>query len=393
MKIGILVPTIRPNAGGSYTFVNSIVEATEKGKFKDIVFVTSQPEELGMIVRTTPVLKIPPVIMGRLSRFVAALFRVLKFVFLREPFDPSQIPGFFLSRFLRKNEIDILWSLEPLAFPLDLPYVTIHWDLGHRTLPIFPEFSVKNSEWKRRDRRESRVLQQATLVCVGTKQGFTEINDSYGVHQSNCLIIPLPVTHTVVYKLEPRDPKLFIYPAQFWPHKNHVTLLRGFAKAQSELQEEIRLVLPGVDKGNRELVMQQARALNIQDFVEFPGFISREELTDLYIRARLLLFPSHLGPDNLPPLEAMNYSCPVAVADIPGAREQYGAAAIYFSPHSIEEICEVIVREARNSNTNSIEVHNGLELVTRRTPEIYVNKVIQAILGLESSLCNFSTRC
>lgn len=391
MKIGILVPTIRPNAGGSYTFVNSLVLAIEKGKFKDIVFVTSQPEELGMIVETTPILNIPGVVMGRLSRLIAAMFRVFKFVFLREPFDASQIPGFFLSRFLRKNNIDILWSLEPLAFPLDLPYVTIHWDLGHRTLPIFPEFSVKNSEWKRRDRRESRVLQQATLVCVGTNQGFQEIHDSYGVHQRNCLIIPLPVIHTDVDKIQNRDPKLFIYPAQFWPHKNHITLLCGFAKALSELEEDIRLVLPGIDKGNRDLVMQKARALNIQNYIEFPGFISREELSDLYIRARLLLFPSHLGPDNLPPLEAMTYSCPVAVADIPGAREQYGAAAIYFSPNSIEEICEVIVREARNCDTNSIEVKNGLELVARRTPENYVNTVFQAILKFESSICNFST--
>jgi glycosyltransferase involved in cell wall biosynthesis len=320
---------------------------------------------------------------------LATAIFAFKLILRREIFDTSRVPGYFLGRFIKKNDIDILWSVEPLGYPLDMPYVTVHWDLGHRMLPIFPEFSVKNSEWKRRDRRESRVLQQATIVCVGTQQGFQEIHSAYGIEQRNCIIVPLPVQHDGEVRVEKRDPKLFLYPAQFWPHKNHITLLRAFARASSELEEEIRLVLPGLDKGNRQLAIEQAKTLSIQDFVEFPGFISKDELIGLYRRARLLLFPSYLGPDNLPPLEAMAYSCPVAVADIPGAREQYGDAAIYFSPISVDEICKVILNEARSSNTDTNEVRQGLELVKKRTPEDYVDSVLAAILNLDSYLCNF----
>ena len=272
MKIGILVPSISPQAGGSFTFVYSIISAIDNKKSKDFVFLTTQPEELRTIVRNTQVLKIPTLSMGRLSRLLATAIFAFKLISRREIFDTSRVPGYFLSRFIKNNDIDILWSIEPLGYPWDMPYVPVHWDLGHRMLPIFPEFSVMNSEWKRRDRRESRVLQQATIVCVGTQQGLQEIHSAYGIERRNCIIVPLPVQHDGVVRVEKRDPKLFLYPAQFWPHKNHITLMRAFARASSELGEEIRLVLPGLDKGNRQLAIEQAKTLSIQDVGSVPEY-------------------------------------------------------------------------------------------------------------------------
>jgi glycosyltransferase involved in cell wall biosynthesis len=41
-----------------------------------------------------------------------------------------------------------------------------------------------------------------------------------------------------------------------------------------------------------------------------------------------LRYPSFFGAENLPPLEAFALGCPVIAADMPGAREQLGDAAI-----------------------------------------------------------------
>ena len=41
---------------------------------------------------------------------------------------------------------------------------------------------------------------------------------------------------------------------------------------------------------------------------------------------------SLFGPENLPPLEAMALGCPVVAADVPGAREQLGDAALRVPP-------------------------------------------------------------
>ncbi len=42
-----------------------------------------------------------------------------------------------------------------------------------------------------------------------------------------------------------------------------------------------------------------------------------------------MVMPTYSGPTNLPPLEAVALGCPVVYSDLPGCREQMGAAALY----------------------------------------------------------------
>jgi glycosyltransferase involved in cell wall biosynthesis len=51
---------------------------------------------------------------------------------------------------------------------------------------------------------------------------------------------------------------------------------------------------------------------------------------------------SFFGPENLPPLEAFALGCPVIAADVPGASEQLGDAAIRINPANELEIAEAI---------------------------------------------------
>lgn len=51
-----------------------------------------------------------------------------------------------------------------------------------------------------------------------------------------------------------------------------------------------------------------------------------------------LVFPSLLGPTNMPPLEARVLGCPVLCSDFLGHREQLGDGALYFNPENEDEI-------------------------------------------------------
>ena len=78
--------------------------------------------------------------------------------------------------------------------------------------------------------------------------------------------------------------------------------------------------------------------------LDYRGFVSEEELASIYSAAFALVFASAVGPDNLPPLEAMSLGCPVVTADVPGAREEFGDAALYFSVTDEYELVEQLLQ-------------------------------------------------
>ena len=55
-----------------------------------------------------------------------------------------------------------------------------------------------------------------------------------------------------------------------------------------------------------------------------------------------MIFPSFFGPDNLPPLEAISFQCPVAASDQPGSREQFKNGIPLFDPTNIAEMSKII---------------------------------------------------
>jgi glycosyltransferase involved in cell wall biosynthesis len=393
MNIGILIPISHDVSGGSFSFQHAILDAIDSIQLNPtnrIIFVSNLDLSHREDYRKMDTLRFSRFFLGRFARLSARLILAFRYIFRREFFDKARIPGYFLSRYLKKNSIDVIWSIEPLAFPLEVPYVTTHWDLGHRVLPMFPETSTDNGEWRKREQRNADVLPRAALVVIGTQKGFQEIKDAYGIDERNGLIAPMPSRYGLDSRIEPRNKGQFIYPAQFWAHKNHITLLHAFAQARLDLNEDIRLILPGVDKGNKDLILRHIQELDIQDSVEIPGFISIDQLLHLYRTSRMLLFPTLLGPDNLPPLEAMAHRCPVAVSDILGAREQFGDSALYFSPHSVDELCKVIVNAYLDEEMNKVEVENGIKLVSSRTAQQYVSVVLGSIQNLETSIWNIS---
>lgn len=107
-----------------------------------------------------------------------------------------------------------------------------------------------------------------------------------------------------------------LYPAQFWPHKNHINLLRALRILRYQHDLDLSLVLTGSDTGNLAHVMKQAVELGLSGQVFFSGFVPRDDLNALYRASIALVFPSYFGPDNFPPLEAFALGVPVVAANV-----------------------------------------------------------------------------
>jgi glycosyltransferase involved in cell wall biosynthesis len=294
-----------------------------------------------------------------------------------------------------RERLDLVWYMAPDGFPLSIPYIATVWDLEHRKQPYFPEVSVSVWPWAERELNFNSLLPRASIILTGTEVGKKEVVKYYGVNGDNVAVIPFPApappvdlrptTDYIRAVLEKYAIKgsFLLYPAQFWPHKNHVNLLMSLAALQRTNGFRPSLVLTGRDWGNRQHVRNLVHKLNLSERVFDLGFVSREELNCLYAAADALVFPSFFGPDNLPPLEAFALGCPVIAADIPGAQEQLGRGALYFDPSDPEQIAARILEVCRDADCRHRLIKEGALISRQRSPQAYVSELCKVLDGFE----------
>jgi glycosyltransferase involved in cell wall biosynthesis len=285
-----------------------------------------------------------------------------------------------------REGIECLWFLPGIAYEAtDIPYIGTVWDLLHRQHPWFPEGSAQG-QWEHRELFYARFLRRAAHLLTGTRAGAALIQAQYQVPPDRISVLPQPMPETLapgggpssaLAALQARP--FLLYPAQFWPHKNHVNLLHALKSL-----EGVDLVLPGSDKGNLAHVKRTAGDLGLGQRVHFPGFVGANDLAWLYRNAVALAYPSFLGPDNLPPIEAFAYGCPVAIADYEGAAEQTGDAALRFDPADPAAMAGALRRLLEDRALGESLVARGRTLAAGRSATGYVKAVFAVLDRFEA---------
>jgi len=292
----------------------------------------------------------------------------------------GEIPPVNLQPVCRRLRLDAAYFLTPAFARIDLPFIFTLWDLGHRTIPEFPEVSTARGDaWMQREALCRCMLGQASFVLVGNNAGAAEACHFFGLNREKVVALPFPnpdfsEVEEAVPAWMPTRP-FFIYPAQFWPHKNHVTLLQAIARLAGSGRTAPDLVFVGADKGNLPHVKSMAAALQLEKKVHFGGFVSRGELKTLYQRAVGLVFPSLLGPNNLPPQEAAVLGCPMILSDLAGHREQLGEGALYAPALDAAAWSEAMDQLASQPQLGRLLIEKAKIAVRDNTVEAYVKKL------------------
>lgn len=224
---------------------------------------------------------------------------------------------------------------------------TIH-DLMHRYESNFPEVSI----WGRYFLREYRfrnICRAALAILVDSETGKTHVRESYDTPAEKIYPLPYVPPHYIYIAQVPEDfdtrytlpAKYFFYPAQFWPHKNHIRLLQAMAKVRQDCPG-IHLVLAGSKHHTYYQVRREAERLRLEHAVSFVGYLPDMYLPEFYRRAHALVMPTFFGPTNIPPLEAMALGCPVIISGTYGMPEQLGDAACFIEPASVDSIAHAL---------------------------------------------------
>jgi glycosyltransferase involved in cell wall biosynthesis len=242
-----------------------------------------------------------------------------------------------LELYLLERGIDLVYFLAPtyLALELDtINYIATLWDLCHLDLPEFPEVRSYR-QFETRELCNRAILPRAIAIFVDSAFGKHNASHRYSLSEERIYVMPFQpalATHgfsdirlrepiSICDRYEVDVPYVF-YPAQFWPHKNHVYILDGLKSLEELFGVRVGAIFAGSDKGNLSYVQSYARSLNLGDRVRFIGFVPSELLPDLYLQSLALVMPTYFGPTNLPPMEAFQLGVPVLYSNRCGLRDQ-----------------------------------------------------------------------
>jgi len=166
------------------------------------------------------------------------------------------------------------------------------------------------------------------------------------------LHVPAERVRTVPHGVEPPDPvptsvieevrhryrlgdRTILYPAITYPHKDHVMLVRAFARLAGD-RPDLTLGLTGGPGPSEAEVAAAVRATGVGDQVRRTGRIPWSDLHALYAQATAVAVPSRFEGFGAPALEAMAAGAPLVAADATALPWVVGDGGLLVPPGDVE---------------------------------------------------------
>jgi glycosyltransferase involved in cell wall biosynthesis len=235
-----------------------------------------------------------------------------------------------------------------MGFRTSIPSIYQPHDLLHLH---YPDYFTR----AQRDDREftyRSLCNQAVKVAIMSRWGQRDLIRHYQLPPDKVCIVPWAAVVTAypspsASQLESARrslslPDAFVfYPAQTWPHKNHLALLDALA-----LLRHRGLDVPLVCSGKRNdffpVIKKKAEDLGIARQFHSVGFVDPLELQCLYRLARAMVFPTQFEGWGLPINEAFIVGLPVACSRVTCLPELVGDAALLFDPDDPTDIATAV---------------------------------------------------
>ncbi len=140
-----------------------------------------------------------------------------------------------------------------------------------------------------------------------------------------------------------RDEKIILYVGRMDPYKNVPGLLNAFGRIVKHGTVPARLRIIGPRDERYPQVQELIAAEQLQEHIDWPGYISGEALLSAYQEADLFVLPSLYEGFGLPVLEAMASGTPVVCSNRASLPEVAGNAAILVDPENPDALMEAML--------------------------------------------------
>lgn len=273
-------------------------------------------------------------------------------------------------RLLTELDADLLYCpfTAPTYHEPGIPTVCTLYDLQYLA---FPEFFTAEDRANRAGTFAAVQRDADLIIAISEHARVTAISQG-ALNPGRIRTVPLRLAQRlnreptsepdrrIVERLGLVPGRYLLYPANFWPHKNHARLLTAFESARARgLPDDLVLVCTGAPGTGRAGIQERAERLGLTDRVRLPGYLDDADLAELLDRAAGLVFPSLYEGFGLPVVEAMAAGVPVACSAVTALPEVVGEAAVLFDPLDPESIAAALLELTLNDSTRARLIQAG----------------------------------
>ena len=144
------------------------------------------------------------------------------------------------------------------------------------------------------------------------------------------------------------------------PRKNIELLIKAYVELREEYKIKFKLVLVGRKGWKINNLLSKINIKHSDDII-ITGFVDDEDLPQIYIGAKLFVFPSLYEGFGIPVLEAMSLGVPVISSDTSSLPEVLGDSGLLFYNNDKEDL-KLKIRKILEKDFNEIKKMSLLEI-------------------------------
>lgn len=255
----------------------------------------------------------------------------------------------------------------------EIPTVATIYDLQYH---YYAAFFTPEEYYNREMSFKMACKNSSNLVCISNFVRQTVIENSHFDPQKvETVHIQMPyrlpalsyeVIEETCKKLLVTPQEYFLYPANFWPHKNHEVLLTAISLyCHRYPSSTIKLVCTGHADKRMEYLVNASKKMGIASRVIFSNFLTDKEFAGLISACKAVIFPSLYEGFGMPIIEAMAYQKPILCSNVTSLPEVANEAAIYFDPRKPQSIVQAIHQLETQSELVDAVIQRGKEQIKK----------------------------
>lgn len=276
-----------------------------------------------------------------------------------------------------------VWSETYLPFLIKKYKIDVFWGPSHR-IPFFLSkkipavLTIHDLVWKKAPEtmaKPTRLLETifmppslriADAVIVDSLSTANDLEEYYPNFKNKIKHIPLGPSETnninvqkpnIISSKSNRivfpDNNYILFVGTLEPRKNLPRLIEAFSILPERLKQKFQLIIAGRAGWGDVEIDSLSNTFNVKNRVKALGYVSGEELKQLYKSAYVLAMPSLYEGFGLPILEAQSCGVPVITSNISSMPEVAGDGAILVEPKSVLNISKGLEQILSNSKLRS----------------------------------------
>lgn len=206
------------------------------------------------------------------------------------------------------------------------------------------------------------------LFLARTEHEAGYIRDCFDIPYEKVAIVPLSYrSENKEIDFSKKENFCFHVSSITQPRKNVMRLIQAAVKYQ------FNLVLAG-STGSSISFEPFKKIIEANDNIQSLGFISDEQLENLYTRAKVFALPSLIEGVGLVALEAAMHGCDIVITNVGGPKEYYKEDLAYkVNPLSVDEIGSAVVSALRDTKQPELKKY----ISNHYNNDVCVSKLIE----------------